>query len=563
MTGTEGSSSGATAVAVLDRPEPVGTAVARRGGVSQLRRARRRRRLGDRDWGELAYRAYTTSLGTLVTVLFLSGVIGDEVLDAAGVADFVAVAPGWIGLVVATFVLFGVRSGTRGGPIAMEAADVQHLLAAPVDRSSILRRPAAGTLGYGALAGALVGGLGGSLLDQRIGTAALPWVGAGALFAVVTALLGLGTAMVVSSRTVPRIPALAVGWALVGWAVADVAGRAPRSPTAWVGTIVVWPEAFTPVALVAVPVAIAISGIGLVRIGGLSIELARRRTSLVGQLRFAATQQDLRTVVLLRRQLAAERPRRRPWLPGAPRVLARRAPVAARDLASIARWPLVRVLRVVGLGTGAALALRGVWAGTTPLVLVAGVAAYVAALDASEPMAQEIDHPGILSGLPSPEGVVLVRHLAVPALVMVVVGGIGTVAAWAAAPDPAVWWVASLVLVPAALCAVAGAAITVLADDTAGASPTAGMVQPEIAGPRLVIRTVWPPAVAVAGTVPVLVARASARSSGSIPDSVLGALPVALACVGLAAVVFVWVRFRADLRRAVADAGLGSGGAPA
>src|SRR4051794_41361499 len=40
--------------------------------------------------------------------------------------------------------------------------------------------------------------------------------------------------------------------------------------------------------------------------------LFRSRTELVGQLRFAVTLQDLRTVLVLRRQLAQERPRARP-----------------------------------------------------------------------------------------------------------------------------------------------------------------------------------------------------------------------------------------------------------
>jgi hypothetical protein len=561
MSGTDGTSPRATAVAVLEGDEPVGTPGARRDGVSALRRSRRRRRLGDRDWGELAYRAYTTSLGSLLAVVFLSGLIGDEVLDADGVAEFVATAPAWIGLIVALVVLGGVRSGTRGGPIAMEAADVHHLLAAPVDRSSVLRRPGAGTLGYGALAGALVGGLAGSLVDQRIGAAVLPWVASGALAAMTTVVLGLGVAMVVSSRSVPKVPAVVMAWTLVAWAIADVGGWAPRSPTSWVGSIAVWPEEFIPTTLVALPAAAAIAAVGLHRIGGLSIELARRRTALVGQLRFAATQQDLRTVVLLRRQLAAERPRGRPWLPTPPRALARRAPVAARDLASIGRWPLVRVVRVLALGATAALALRGVWSGTTPLIVVAGLAAYVAALDASEPMAQEVDHPGLLSGLPVSDGIVLVHHLVVPAFVTVAVGAAGTAAAWAVAPDPAVWWVAAVALVPASLCAVAGAAITVLADDGGGASASAGMVQPEIAGPRLVLRTVWPPTVAVVGTLPVLAARASSGPAEQIGGAVVAAVPAALGCVGLALAVFVWVRYRSDLRRAVADAGLGGAGA--
>ena len=54
---------------------------------------------------------------------------------------------------------------------------------------------------------------------------------------------------------------------------------------------------------------------GLMRlVAGSSLEAAERRTELVGQLRFAVTLQDLRTVLVLRRQLAQERPRSRPWI---------------------------------------------------------------------------------------------------------------------------------------------------------------------------------------------------------------------------------------------------------
>ena len=47
--------------------------------------------------------------------------------------------------------------------------------------------------------------------------------------------------------------------------------------------------------------------------GHLRVEPLVRRGDLVSQLHFAVTMQDLRTVVLLRRQLRGEQPRTRPW----------------------------------------------------------------------------------------------------------------------------------------------------------------------------------------------------------------------------------------------------------
>jgi hypothetical protein len=449
--------------------------------------------------------------------------------------------------------LVGVRSGSRGGPVALEAADVHHLLLSPLDRGRTLRRPVTGILTYGLLGGAAVGALAGGLLDQRLSGSAVPWFASGALFGAATAALALGGGLLTSSRVVSKYVTLGIAWALLAWAVADVAGYAPASPTSYLGKVLLWPLSFDAVGIAPVVVAAALAVVGLFVIGGLSVEMARRRTALVGQLRFAATQQDLRTVVLLRRQLAAERPRRRPWFGGLPRPLARRFPVLARDLRSVARWPVVRVARVVVLGAAIGLSLRGMWAGTTPLVLVAGLAAYVAALDAEEPLAQDIDHPGLLSARPEPEGLILLRHLAEPVIVMLGVGLVAIGAAYAVGPDPLVLQVGAAALLAGALGGVSGAAVTVVSEAILDSSQEA-FIPPEVAGPRLLFRTVWPPAIAVIGMVPVLFARGAARSSGAPVTAALSAsIPVVILCV----LVFVWVRYRADLHRSMAEAGMG------
>ena len=145
------------------------------------------------------------------------------------------------------------------------------------------------------------------------------------------------------------------------------------------------------------------------RVAGTSLEAAERRTALVGQLRFAVTLQDLRTVLVLRRQLAQERPRSRPWIRGTTRPA--RWPIVRRGVRSVLRWPASRVVRVVGLSIAAGFALRGVWAGTTPLVVAAGLALWVAALDAVEPLGQEVDHPGRTDGFPIERGRLHVGHL--------------------------------------------------------------------------------------------------------------------------------------------------------
>lgn len=529
--------------APVDLPE-------QREALKELRGRRRRRRLGSHEWGELAYRVYTTTLAAIVSVVFASGLIGDAKLDASATATFQSKAPAWFGLAAAVVLLAGVRSGSRGGPLALERQDVHHLLLAPIDRGFTLRRPALGIAVYSALGGAILCGLGVGLFDQRLGGASIPWFACGALFGIALACLAVGGGFITASRLTSKYVPLAVGWVLVLWALADATGHAPTAPTTWLGRIVVWPLGFSAAALAPLGVALVLPAIGLLTIGGLSVEAATRRTALVGQLRFAVTQQDLRTVVLLRRQLAAERPRSRPWFPSVPGPLARRFPVFARDMRSVARWPVVRVVRVVVVGAAIGLVARATWAGTTPLVIVAGVLVYVAALDATEPLAQDVDHPGLLSSMPEVEGIVMVKHLAQPVVVMVGVGLVSLATAYAVGPSPVVWRVGLPLLLPAALAGVAGAAVTVVSEATLDTSQEAFM-PPEVAGPRLLFRTVWPPAVAVIGMVPLLAARA-AESSGR--DPVGAVTTVAIPVVLLAMAVFGWVRFRADIHRAMAEA---------
>lgn len=545
-----------------ERHLPVDEALERRA-VVDLRRRRQRHRLGDREWGELAYRVYTTSLAAIVAVVFASGLIGDEQLSRASVETFSDRAPAWIGLGAAVVLLIGIRSGSRGGPLALERQDVHHLLLAPVDRGFVLRRPALGTLLYSVLGAAVVCSLFVGLFDQRLGGAALPWFASGAVFGAAVASLAVGGGFLTASRLTAspltrRWLPLGIGWALVAWALADATGHAPTAPTTWLGRVVLWPLEFSLGSLVPVAVSVVLPVVGLLTIGGISIEAATRRTALVGQLRFAVTQQDLRTVVLLRRQLASERPRGRPWFPGVPRPVARRFPVFARDMRSVARWPNVRIARVVVIGVAVGLVARATWAGTTPLILVAGVLLYVVALDAIEPLAQDVDHPGLLSSVPEIQGVVMVKHLAQPVLVMVGVGIVALGAAYAVDPTPTALQVGLPLLLPAALAAVSGAAITVASEATLDSSQEA-IMPPEVAGPRLLFRTVWPPAVAVIGMLPLLAARAAAEQGRRPGPSVTTfAIPVVVLCMA----VFGWVRFREDIHRAMAEAtgGTATGG---
>lgn len=531
--------------AMDDPAEPSDAATAR--VVAELRSTRRRRRLGDTEWGELAYRVYTTAFFVLVVVIMVSGAVGDSPASAAAVTQVVDRGPAWAGLGLAVMLLVAARSGSRGGPLALEAADVQHLLLSPADRGTTLRRPTAGVLGYGIFTGTAVMALTGSLLSQRLpgGTAEFVW--SGALFGAVITAAALGAALLTASRVVPRWVPLVLGWALVAWSVAELADRAPVAPTSFAGELLFWPMRTGTPGLVWLLVAIVLVLAGTSLIGGLSIEAARRRTQLVGQLRFAVTQQDLRSVVLLRRQLASEVPRRRRWFP-VPHGLGRHAPVLVRDLQSISHWPLVRIARVFALVIGAALATRAMFSGTTPLIVVAGIAAFVAATDATEGLSQEVDHPTLLESLPHDPGAIMLSHLVAPVLVLVVAGLAGLAVTYLFAPGVEVLQVGMITVVTASLTAVAGSVVSTVSQVDTGVGNDV-LMTPEVAGPRLVIRTAWPPLLATVGFLPALIA--ANVGTGQDPSAV--AATTAIPVFVLVAIVGGWVRFRSQIHAAMAE----------
>jgi hypothetical protein len=270
---------------------------------------------------------------------------------------------------------------------------------------------------------------------------------------------------------------------------------------------------------------------GLALVGGTSLEAARRQAGLLAQLRFAVTMQDVRTVILLRRQLAAEGPRRRPWT----RLPAGGGPVWRRDWQGVLRWPAVRLTRLLLLGSAAGAAAAGAWRGTPALIALAGGALLVAAFDAIEGLAQEADHPPRSRTLPLATGALVIRHLAVPATVMLVVAGVGVVvaAALGAGGAPAVVAVGAVVAIPAALAAVSGAALSI---------ETGPAVNPLEVGPlanaKVAVRSFGPPVLAVGGVLPVLGARAAVDAGGS---AFAGAAPAAVAVLLVSAAATAWL----------------------
>ncbi|MGV3758198.1 MAG: hypothetical protein ACO1PW_01480, partial [Actinomycetota bacterium] len=198
----------------------------------------------------------------------------------------------------------------------------------------------------------------------------------------------------------------------------------------------------------------------------------------------------------------------------------------------------------------AALAAAGAWSGTTPLLVVAGLASYLAGLEAVEPLAQELDHPTVLELSPIERGRVLSAHLVVPALTMTILGGLTAVGVALLGAGPTARSLAVVTIVPAALAGVAGAAITTVSGAFAGSSEAAMVVPPEAAGMGLLYRAAFPPAVAAAGFLPVLHAL-HARDTGL--DPVEAARAGVGPAVVLAGLVFGYVRIRPRLAAATSS----------
>nr|MBA2281568.1 hypothetical protein [Acidimicrobiia bacterium] len=401
------------------------------GSLADWRRYRRRQRLAEVHWVDALYSAYLTAILAGAAILAGSSAIGDTpVTDTTGV---VAAGPRWIGAGVAVLLAMGLRSGSRGGPLALDRADVRHVLLSPVDRTTSLRGPALHQLRFLAFGGGVVGVVGGVLADRRLPGNGAAWAASAGLAVLVAVVLAHGAALLAAGLRLPVWLTNAVSLVLVGWCIGDVVTEgAWRAPGRLVGGIALWPLRFEAVDAATIALAAAAAIGGIMVIGGVSIERLERRSRLVGQLRFAATLQDVRTVVVLRRQLSQERPRSRPWLPlPLPR---HRLPVFVRDVRSLLRWPVGRVLRLGLLAAVAGFAARGAWDGTTPLLIVVGLALFLAGLDAAEPLGQELDHPSLRDSVPVAPGWVHIRHL--PAVLVVSLGVAAVAAAVAVAVDP-------------------------------------------------------------------------------------------------------------------------------
>ena len=493
-----------------------------RQALRDLRSARRRRYVENLDVMEILYRLYVVAIFGGWGIALFAGVIHDSHVDSEGVSRIAQDGPALIGMGVALALFGGLRSGARGGPLAIEPADLQHVLLAPIDRSWALRSSGLRQLRTATFVGTLAGLLAANFAFRRLPGPTVEWLSCLALFGGLAAIWVLASAMLASGRRLKRHTAAFIGLAAVGWSLADYLGHATTSPATMLGDLAVAPlrdGIAAPLPLAGACFVALTAFAALRQLGGLSLEAAERRAGLAAQLRFAATVQDIRAVVLLRRQLAGDRPRPRPWV-----RLGRvpRQPILRRGFRSYLRWPASRVGRVIAIGVAVGLLMAASWSGTTPLFAFGGLIFFVAGLDAVEPLAQEVDHPTRRDLLPIGAASLIRHHLVAPMSVAVLAGLIAVLTAAALGAPGTALAVGTAMLLPTALLIACCAALSATND------PYAYVLTPELG----FMQAALPPIAAIAGVgAPAWVAREALAKGHSAAAAALGAESVvAIAC---------------------------------
>jgi hypothetical protein len=509
-----------------------------------MRSDRRKHRVEDMDWFEALYRVYLAAFLGLGAIFFLSGLVGDAEFTRADLVNIHTHSPHVVGLAAALAVFIGLRSGANGGPLAVEDAEVRHVLMAPISHAQVLRHPAIQRLRTFAFAGALAGGVANQLLGRRVPNH--PSLG---LFALYGAIAGgiIGVLFVVSALLahglgIARWLTTAIASILLGWQVAVTVGDTNvAGPFDVVGSIALGWSRVNAIDAIGVLAVVLLTAVSISLVGRFSLEALARRSALVSQMKFAVTLQDVRTVVLLRRQLSQEHMRVKPWMK-VPRVL-RRDVVVGRGLRSMMHFPLRRIIRMKLLAIAAAGAMVLAWRGTTPMVVPAGLALFVLGLDVVEPLSQEVDQPDRTDALPVERGLIMTKHLIVPAIASLVFLPAGVFTVLILEPGASSVGYAVLLGIIALLGGVAGATINSVkgAPDPIGGANQGLALPPEVSGMTTVIRSGWPPVVSIIACLPVLALRYGVENNSDILGNTLRATG---GVVILLVLVAGWVRQR-------------------
>lgn len=420
--------------------------------LRDLRRARQASRLGDIEWFDVLYQVYLFALGGLIAIVVASDSINGLVDDELTTSEILTRGPSIAGIVVAVAVAIGVRNGADGGPVSVESADVRHVLLAPVNRRSVLVRPVIQRIRSVAFIPALVVGALAQLVAREIDGSRAAWAASGAAFGALLGVLYVTAAVVAHAAAIPRwaaslVGALGVVWQTIAAVTAwnrwdDPDALLVVGPANLDGSILFWGIRQRGIDVIALAVVAVMLAAAILLAGRLRLEPLERRGQLVSQLRFAATVQDIRTVVLLRRQLRAESVRAQPWIrvgsrrtsatstrpsnrPHATAAATKASLIWRRGLVALSRLPLSRLVRLVTLaavaGASASLIVTSSYLFALPFVGTL----FLLGLESIEPLAQEIDRPDLTDGLPIDRGWLFLHHLAAPAGLLAVVGLVG------------------------------------------------------------------------------------------------------------------------------------------
>ncbi len=521
--------------------------------LGELRGLLRTRRRGNLDRGDLFYRFYVTGLVAMFASYIALGAIDNAPIGPQQIAWVGEHGAAWVGLIGSVLLAAGLRSGATGGPLSIDTAELHHLVMSPLPRTVVLRSSTLRLIVGAVALGGVVGIAAGELASRRLPGSQAAWLATGMLLGITLGAGTIGGALTAASLRVLRerpgiASALAMG--LVVWAALDISQGWRSAPTTSLGVLALWPMTFVWWPIVAPLIALALVAFGRIAIAGLSIERAARRSALIRQVRFALAQQDIRSLILLRRQLGFERPRRRPLVRIAPGRFEHRAPAAYRAVRSYLRWPTQRLIRVGALALVGGLALAGVWRGTTALAVAFAAVSYLVSLEVVEPFSQELDHGALLGAAPVTGPAVLLVHLAMATGLMAVLWAGSAAVAVAVTGSSTVLEIMAISALPVAAAAVGGAAISTRRVGNSG-SDTALFMPDEMAGSAMVIRLVWPIALAGLGAFPVVLGR-SAVDRGDQP------LPVAIfatVAIGVVAVAMLsWIRLRDEFSKAMVSA---------
>jgi hypothetical protein len=544
-----------------------------RATLHDLRRTRTKRRLGSTDWYDVAYRVYLFAFSGLVAVVVISDAVDGLIDDEVSTADLLARGPSILGLAAVLAFAVGLRSGADGGPVAVETADVRHVLLSPISRRLVLFTPIwqrfrSVMFGLG-LACAVVGQL---VATELVGSRAA-WAASCGIYGAIVGAVFVGTGVLAHALRTPRWLATCLGAVALAWqgAVAwqiwnDAATGVQRlAPANLVGNIALWGIDQRPVDAVPIVVTVAVVAGALAAGDRLRLEPLVRRGELVSQLRFAATTQDLRTVVLLRRQLRAEALRNRPWFAGARPAAAaptsvsgvRRTNAATthrpkpsivwrRGLRSLRRLPASRLARIAMLGVAAG-AFGSLTVTSSPLfalLLLASI--FVLGIESIEALSQEVDRADRTDAIPIERGWIFANHLVAPAVLLAGVAVLS--AATAAVLDPSHAVAATALAIPVLWGGALGPVIATVNDAPPSATaeattimgaprnPETSLVPPEFAGFTTIASTLLPVLISCIGVLPVIVLRFDETAATASRATVGTALAIGL--------TVLWVRRR-------------------